>query len=149
MGKYYPWYLSLILSLMFMYSTVLTDRKSLPRSELQKGGILRCLYKTFKYSWHTILYWLYYFQVYNIVIRYFYTLQCDHPINSSIFKRSLAYQHCLKWAKSLPQPTILLWSWVNFIINLLNILWFIFLHISRICSYIYFHSRKNNNIIIK
>lgn len=28
---------------MFMYYTVLTDRESLPRSELQKGGILRYL----------------------------------------------------------------------------------------------------------
>lgn len=34
------------------------------------------------YSWHTILY---YFQVYNIVIRYLYTLQSDHPSKKSIF----------------------------------------------------------------
>lgn len=44
----------------------------------------------FKYSWYTILYWLYWFQVYHIVLQHFCTLQCDHPTNSI---------HCLSLCK--------------------------------------------------
>ena len=34
----------------------------------------------FKYSWYSILHQLHQFQVYNIVIQYFYILQCNHPL---------------------------------------------------------------------
>lgn len=44
----------LSLTLMFMYYIPLIDRKSLPRSELQKGGALRCILKRFVAYRHSV-----------------------------------------------------------------------------------------------
>ena len=40
------------------------------------------LFFLFKSSWYTTLYWLYYFQEYNVVIQHFYTLQYGHTTSS-------------------------------------------------------------------